>query len=95
MKEEYRPERYELTMSSYAPDTTHYQSFTYSKITQLLESQGLQILALRNNTFLAGNTLGLFLRELDSLLALNARVADRLPNFLVSGWLIAAENRPV
>ncbi len=92
MREEYRPERYELTLSTFAPDTTHYQSFTCSKMTRLLENQGLRILAVRNNTVLAGNSLSLFLRELDGLLALNARVADRLPRSLVSGWLIAAES---
>ena len=91
MREEYQPKRYELTISTFAPDTSHYQSFTCSKILQLLGIQGLRILAVRNNTFLAGNILSLFLRELDGLIAWNARVADRLPGFLVSGWLIAVE----
>lgn len=90
-KEEYEPRRRELNRSTLARDTRHCQSFTRSKIVRLLESQGLRILKIRNNTFLAGNTLALFVREFDGLLAWNARAADRLPSFLVSGWLIAAE----
>lgn len=90
-REEYRRDRLELTWSTLAPDTDHYQTFTRLKITQLLESQRLQVLAARNNTFLAGNLLGLAVRELDGFLAWNARVADKLPSPLVSGWLMAAQ----
>jgi len=90
-KEENEPRRLELNLSTLARDTRHCQSFTRSKIDRLLESQGLRILKIRNNTFLAGNTLALFVREFDRFLAWNARAADRLPSFLVSGWLIAAE----
>jgi len=90
-REEYRPERLESILSTLAPDTAHYQSFTHSKITRLLKSQGFRLLELRNNTFLAGNFLGLFARELDGFLSWNSRVADRFPSFLVSGWLIAAQ----
>jgi hypothetical protein len=84
-----------LTWSTLAPDTDHCQAFTRHKITQLLESQRLQVLAARNNTFLAGNLLGLLVRELDVFLAWNARVADKLPACLVSGWLIAAQKPTV
>lgn len=90
-KEEYEPRRQELNRSTLARDTRHCQSFTRSKIARLIESQGLRILKIRNNTFLAGNTLAMFVREFDGLLVWNTRVADRLPSFLVSGWLIAAE----
>ena len=90
-KDEYRPDRLALTHSTLAPDLTHYQSFTRSKITQLLQSQGCCVSEVRNNTFLAGNLLGLVVRELDRFLAWNARIADKLPGFLVSGWLIAAQ----
>ena len=93
-KEEYRPDRLESTQSTLAPDSTHYQSFTRPKIIRLLTSRGLQVIAVRNNTFLAGNLLGLVVREVDAFLAWNARVADWLPSFLVSGWLIAAR-KPV
>jgi len=93
-KEEYRPDRLELTHSTLASESTHYQSFTRSKIAQLLKSQGLQVIAVCNNTFLAGNLLGLAVRELDAFLAWNTCVADWLPSFLVSGWLIAAR-KPV
>lgn len=93
-KEEYDPNRLELTQSTLAPDSTHCQSFTRSEITRLLTSLGLQVIAARNNTFLAGNLLGLAVRELDAFLAWNARVADWLPGLLVSGWLFAAR-KPV
>lgn len=90
-EEEYRPERLELTWSTLAPDTTHYQSFTRPRVIRLLQSQGFRILTARNNTFLAGNLIGLLGRELERFLLWNSRIADRLPSFLVSGWLIAAE----
>lgn len=90
--EEYTPERLKLALSTLAPDTNHLQAFTRSKITQLLRGQGLEVLAFRNNTFLAGNLLGLVVRELDGFLSWNGRIANRLPSFLVSDWLIAAEN---
>jgi SAM-dependent methyltransferase len=94
-KEEYTPDRLKSTRSTLAPDLTHYQSFTRSKITQLLQSQGCCVSEVRNNTFLAGNLLGLVVRELDRFLAWNARIADKLPGFLVSGWLIAAQKSTV
>jgi len=90
-KEEYAPDRLRLSRSTLASDSTHCQSFTRSKITRLLKRQGFVISEVRNNTFLAGNLLGLVVRELDRFLAWNARIADKLPGFLVSGWLIAAQ----
>jgi SAM-dependent methyltransferase len=89
-REEYRPERLGLTQSTLAPEMGHCRSFTRSKIIRLLKSAGFHILEIQNNTFLAGNLLGLLVRELDAILIWNARVADRLPSFMVSGWMIAA-----
>jgi len=89
--EEYSPERLKLTWSSLSSEANHYQSFTNSKIIRLLRSEGFYVSRMRNNTFLAGNLLGLFIRELDTFLAWNCYIADQLPSFLVSGWLIAAE----
>lgn len=88
-EEEYRSERLKLTWSTLAPDTAHFQSFTPWKISRLLSSEGFRVLEVRNNTFLAGNLLGLLVRELDSFLSWNCRIADKLPSALVSGWLIA------
>lgn len=93
-QEEYEPERLALTWSTLAPDTVHYQSFTRSRIAALLKSQGLEPVDIRNNTFLAGNLVGLLVRESNQFLVWNADVADKLPSFLASGWLIAAQ-RPV
>ncbi len=92
-KQENDPRYLALNVSTMAPDTRHHQSFTRAKITRLLEGQGLRILQIRNNTFLAGNTFALFVREWDGFLAWNARIADHLPSSLVSGWLIGAEKR--
>jgi SAM-dependent methyltransferase len=89
--EEYKPERLMLTWSTLAPETDHHQSFTSSKIIRLLSEAGFNVSCIRNNTFLAGNLLGFFVRELDFFLRWNCRIADRLPRCLVSAWLIAAE----
>lgn len=86
---EYRPERLKLTWSTLASETSHFQSFTRSKITRLLRSEGFRVLEIRNNTFLAGNLLGLVVRELNGFLSWNSRIADRLSHVLASGWLIA------
>ena len=89
--EEYSPERLKITWSTLSSEANHYQSFTNSKIIRLFRSEGFNVSGARNNTFLAGNLLGLLVRELDTFLAWNCSIADKLPSFLVSGWLIAAE----
>jgi hypothetical protein len=90
-QEEYRPARLGLTWSTLASDIDHHQSFTCTKVKNLLASRGFHVLEARNSTFLAGNLLGLVVRELDLFIRWNCRLADFLPRFLVSGWFIAAE----
>lgn len=88
-EEEYAPMRLESTWSTLAPDTAHFQSFTRPKIVQLLKGEGFCVLEVHNNTFLAGNLLGFLVRELDSFISWNCRIAEKLPSAFVSGWLIA------
>jgi len=87
---EYEPKRYSLTQSTLSVDQSHFQSFMLSKVFRLLSDQGFRVLERRNTTLLAGNLIGLLLRELDFFLQLNSEIADKLPAFLASGWLIAA-----
>jgi len=87
---EYDPKRRSLTQSTLSIDQSHFQSFMLSKVFRLLSDQGFRVLERRNTTLLAGNLIGLLLRELDFFLQLNSEIADKLPAFLASGWLIAA-----
>jgi glycosyltransferase involved in cell wall biosynthesis len=87
---EWRREHWQLAVTSLASDQAHYQRFTPGQISRLLTSQGFKIIDFRNRTFLAGNILSNIVRDWDSFLAWNCRVADRLPSWLCSGWMIAA-----
>jgi len=87
---EHEPKRYSLTQSTLSVDQSHFQSFTLSRVLRLLSDQGFRVLERRNTTLLAGNLIGLLARELDFLLRLNSEIAEKLPAFTASGWLIAA-----
>ncbi|MCP4372161.1 MAG: methyltransferase domain-containing protein [Deltaproteobacteria bacterium] len=87
---EWKPEHWQLARTSLASDQTHYQRFTPSLINHVLTSQEFEIVEFRNRTFLAGNILSNLVRDWDNFLAWNGRIADRLPAWLCSGWMIAA-----
>jgi len=87
---EYEPKRYSLTQSTLSVDQSHFQSFTLYRILRLLLDQRFTVLERRNTTLLAGNLIGLLVRELDFFLRLNSEIAEKLPAFAATGWLIAA-----
>ena len=72
--------------------TTHCNKFTSRRIKKLLENNNYQITDFRSRTFLAGNIINVIIRESDKLLSLNGRVADFLPKWMCSDWLIASRN---
>ena len=87
---EYDSCRYSLTQSTLSTDQSHFQSLTSSEVSRLLSDQGFRILERRNTTLLAGNLIGLMVRELDPFLRWNSRAADKFPALAAAGWLVAA-----
>ena len=87
---EWKPEHWQLAITSLASNQTHCQRFTLGRLKQFLINQGFEILEFRNRTFLAGNILNNIVRDWDSFLKWNSDVADCLPRWSCSGWMIAA-----
>lgn len=93
---EYQPDRLPLTWSTLASDQGHAHALTPTALTRdrlarHLERSGWRVVRQGNTTFLAGNLVGLLVRELDWLLALNGWLADVLPWPLVADWIVVAE----
>ena len=87
---EWQPENYQREWTTLAKDGGHKQHFTVRRIRKLLESSGFTITNMTGRTFLAGNVLNNLLRDCDQFLEWNARIADRLPLWMCSGWMITA-----
>lgn len=87
---EWKPEHWQLAITSLASNQTHCQRFTLGRLKQFLINHGFEILEFRNRTFLAGNILNNIVRDWDSFLKWNSDVADCLPRWSCSGWMIAA-----
>jgi len=83
-------EHCELACSSLDCETTHCNKFTYHKIKRIIQDNNYKIIDFHNRTFLAGNIINVLLRESDMLLNWNCAIANLLPKWMCSGWLIAA-----
>lgn len=68
----------------------HLHFFSWRQLQHLLASTGLAVRAYRGRTFLCGFLLDPLL-GISGLIGWNARVADRLPRRLVSGWMFVLE----
>jgi 2-polyprenyl-3-methyl-5-hydroxy-6-metoxy-1,4-benzoquinol methylase len=79
-----------ICRSSLSSNNTHHIKFTSSRIRRLLEEEGFTIAKFSNNTFLSGNILQTIFRYFATPINANCRVADFLPSWLCSNWLIAA-----
>ena len=86
---ESEPEHWQTAWTSLAPDQAHCQRFTARRVRDLFTRQGFKFVAFQNRTFFAGHLLNNAARDWDSFLAWNSRVADKLPNWAVSGWMLA------
>jgi len=91
--EEWLPERYQMAWTTLARDSGHQHRFTTTRIFQLIEQSGFRIDAMVGRTFLAGNILSNLTRDWDAFLSWNVNVADRLPLWMCSGWMIAARKK--
>jgi 2-polyprenyl-3-methyl-5-hydroxy-6-metoxy-1,4-benzoquinol methylase len=92
---EYLPDRLSNTWSTLAPDQGHAHALglaalTLPRLKVALQRAGWRTISTRNNTLVAGNIVGLCLRELDALIAFNAWIADYLPSVLASDWIVIA-----
>lgn len=71
----------------------HINWFTQRRIGEVISTSGFSLLEYRPRVFLCGLGLQSLLRT-NSLRTWNARIADRLPAGLNSGWMFVAANRP-
>jgi 2-polyprenyl-3-methyl-5-hydroxy-6-metoxy-1,4-benzoquinol methylase len=80
----------DLSITTFDTETTHCNKFTKSEIVRRLTESDFRIVDFRNRTFLAGNLINILLRESNILLRLNGAIANYLPKWICSGWMIAA-----
>jgi 2-polyprenyl-3-methyl-5-hydroxy-6-metoxy-1,4-benzoquinol methylase len=97
---EYLPERLAQTWSTLSSDQAHEHALSGTALTAgrmrpYIADSPWRLIAQRNTTLLAGNLFGFCVREFDSILRWNARVADRLPSAVASDWMFAAERTQV
>lgn len=90
-KTERSPDYCNMSCSSLDEETIHCNKFTSRKIKSLLTVNGFNIIEFKNRTLLAGNIINILLRESDFLLSWNGKVADCLPKWICSDWLIASK----
>jgi SAM-dependent methyltransferase len=76
-------------------ESGHIQFFTRRKLLQLFEACGLVPFRQGTASFLAGPIAGHALARFESFIEWNARVTDRLPFSLASGWYFALRRRKV
>lgn len=72
-------------------ESGHVQFFTRSRLKDLFTRAGLVVVAERAGSFLAGPVAGHFVSKSQRLVEWNARVTDRLPLALASGWYFALQ----
>ncbi len=75
-------------------ESGHIQFFTRSRLRRLFEEAGLVPLREGAGSFLAGPIVGHFLSRSTRLIDWNARVTDRLPLILASGWYFVLRRGP-
>jgi len=73
---------------SLATECSHIQFFTYRRFRRLLERSGLSIIEHQNRRFLSGPFSDEVLSRVETLTDWNVMIADKLPYFLVSSWMV-------
>ena len=68
-------------------NSPHIQFFSYRQFKRLVEEAGFSILKRRNRRFLSGPFSNRLLSKSERLMDWNAKIADKLPLFLVSSWM--------
>lgn len=70
-------------------ESGHVQFFTRRRLSQLFEQCGLKVFRERGSVLFAGPFVGLMSNRFPSFIEWNARITDRLPISLSSGWYFA------
>ncbi len=83
-----------LACSSLDSESSHCNHFTFKKIKNLIRNCGFEIAEFRNRTLFAGNIINVIIRESDTLLKWNGSIADVLPKWTCSGWMVASYRKP-
>jgi len=74
-------------------ESGHLQFFTRPRLQRLFKDAGLSVFRQDAASFLAGPVAGHFVARSQRLIDWNARIADRLPFVLASGWYFALRRR--
>jgi 2-polyprenyl-3-methyl-5-hydroxy-6-metoxy-1,4-benzoquinol methylase len=74
-------------------ESPHIQFFRYGRLVKIFASTGLEVSKLKKSTFLGGSLSNKLLQRWQGALILNARLADFLPYFMVSGWYFVLRKR--
>jgi hypothetical protein len=88
LKEEERPEHWELAQTTLSFNSSHFQRFKLCQLRKLLAYQRFKLIAFRNTAVLSGRIVNNILRDCDRIISLNCKTADFLPSILCSGWMI-------
>jgi SAM-dependent methyltransferase len=83
------PDRPALSSSTENLDDRHVNFFTLARLRQMFDAEGLQVMRENPSTLLAGPLVGHTLARSKRFVSWNARVADRVPMALASGWYFA------
>jgi 2-polyprenyl-3-methyl-5-hydroxy-6-metoxy-1,4-benzoquinol methylase len=81
----------DISITSMDEETEHCNKFTKSSIIKLLEANRFDIKDFKNRTFLSGNIINVLIRECNFILKCNSFVANYLPSWMCSGWMISAK----
>jgi len=73
-------------------ESPHIQFFTLRRFHKMLHENGLSVRKRVHRRFLSGPFSDIVLSRSKELIEWNARVADRLPYFLVSSWMFVVEH---
>jgi len=73
-------------------DSPHIQHFTLGQLKSLLDRSELVMLNKVHRTFLAGPITAVFMGKSRRAIIWNAKIADRLPYFLVSDWMFTVKH---
>lgn len=72
----------------------HCQFFTWTRLCNLVSQSGFSLIASANSSFWAGPLANYVLREFNTLIRINTRVADFLPRCAASGWYLCFTPSP-
>ena len=87
-------EEFNYRVSDTLADSPHINFFNFKEIKKLINYSGYQIISYKNRTFICGDPIDILINKFN-LSNLNSKVADYLPNILVSDWMFIVKKKSV